>query len=185
MDKNISLKSVISNINEQKDYKTEIKIEKYIPIMDKDIICRKFLLKKNMFDFEIMDAVTAAIELEMLWKFNVLLEYTNIVVEDEDITFSNYDILDSNGFFIYIEHECYSDYIRLKSLVDSVLGISDTMVVSQILKQAGGQEFVKAANDLKQILGSENTLKEINKILDYNNPFVRKKIEELRQIDAK
>lgn len=177
MEDKISLKKVVSAIKNGEDFIKLVKIKRYIPIEEKSFILRKYLVHYDVITTNCTDSVMIATELEILMKFDVLLKYTNIECEDEDKTFENYDILCMSGFFDVVKKGCKIDFMRMRDMIKNGGALSDLSVVTAILRAANGEEVKEAAKDIINILGSKDTVKEINKILAFNNPMLAKEIK--------
>ena len=175
MDKNIKLKEILEDVKTGKDFGKKIKVRTYIPILEKGTICRKYMFGVSMLDASLLDPVLLETECEIRWKFEVLLEYTNIEVEDDDKTFDNYDTLMSCGVFDYIRRKCEWDCSKMKEFIKSAMGINDMTVVTQILRSAN--EIKSAINELKEVVGDKSIVEGLTKLLAFNDPIMNEAIE--------
>lgn len=176
MDKSIKLKEIISCIKDNKEVFRLIKTRPYIPIMEKDIICRKYMLEKSLKEETNEDPVSLSIELEILWKFEIVFKYTNVEVEEDDKTFENYDLLMSSGVFDFISKKCSYDMKKIGDLIKNACGVSDMIVVTQILKSANGTDIKKSIEEFKNVVGDKNIVDGISKILAFNDPAINQAI---------
>lgn len=177
MDKNIKLKEILEDVKTGKDFGKKIKVRTYIPILEKGTICRKYMFGVSMLDASLLDPVLLETECEIRWKFEVLLEYTNIEVEDDDKTFDNYDTLMSCGVFDYIRRKCEWDCSKMKEFIKSAMGINDMTVVTQILRSANGDEIKDAIRELKEVVGDKSIVEGLTKLLAFNDPIMNEAIE--------
>lgn len=177
MDKNIKLKEILEDVKSGKDFSKKIKVRTYIPILEKGTICRKYMFGVGMLDASLLDPVLLETECEIKWKFEVLFEYTNIEVEDDDKTFDNYDTLMSYGVFDYIRKKCDWDCTKMGDFIKSAMGINDMTVVTQILRSANGDEIKDAIRELKEVVGNKSIVEGLTKLLAFNDPIMNEAIE--------
>ena len=177
MDKNIKLKEILEDVKSGKDFSKKIKVRTYIPILEKGTICRKYMFGVGMLDASLLDPVLLETECEIKWKFEVLFEYTNIEVEDDDKTFDNYDMLMSCGVFDFIRKKCEWDCSKMGDFIKSAMGINDMTVVAQILRSANGDEIKSAINELKEVVGDKSIVEGLTKLLAFNDPIMNEAIE--------
>ena len=131
----------------------------------------------SMLDASLLDPVLLETECEIKWKFEVLFEYTNIEVEDDDKTFDNYDTLMSCGVFDFIRKKCDWDCTKMSEFIKSAMGINDMTVVTQILRSANGDEIKSAINELKEVVGDKSIVEGLTKLLAFNDPIMNEAIE--------
>lgn len=177
MDKNIKLKEILEDVKTGKDFGKKIKVRTYIPILEKGAICRKYMFGVSMLDASLLDPILLETEYEIKWKFEVLFEYTNIEVEDDDKTFDNYDTLMSCGVFDFIRKKCDWDCTKMSEFIKSAMGINDMTVVTQILRSANGDEIKSAINELKEVVGDKSIVEGLTKLLAFNDPIMNEAIE--------
>lgn len=177
MDKNIKLKEILEDVKTGKDFGKKIKVRTYIPILEKGTICRKYMFGASMLDASLLDPILLETEYEIKWKFEVLFEYTNIEVEDDDKTFDNYDTLMSCGVFDFIRKKCDWDCTKMSEFIKSAMGINDMTVVTQILRSANGDEIKSAINELKEVVGDKSIVEGLTKLLAFNDPIMNEAIE--------
>ena len=177
MDKNIKLKEILEDVKAGNDFGKKIKVRTYIPILEKGTICRKYMFGVSMLDASLLDPVLLETECEIKWKFEVLFEYTNIEVEDDDKTYDNYDMLMSCGVFDFIRKKCEWDCSKMGDFIKSAMGINDMTVVTQILRSANGDEIKSAINELKEVVGDKSIVEGLTKLLAFNDPIMSEAIE--------
>lgn len=168
-----NLDVVFSELESGKSLNQIIDLREYIPILEKSLITRKYVLKKTLMDTEVFDAVTLAVELEVMFAFEVLLQYTNIEITENEKTFSIYDKLSNIGLFQLVEEKCHRDYIKIKELATRSLGINDTMAFANILKNYDSTNLENGLKELKEVLSNKEMIKEINKLLAFNDPSMK------------
>lgn len=185
MDKNIKIKEIIADVKAGNNFADKVKIRRYIPILEKGDIARNYLFKVNSMNLDLMDPVTKATETEMLWRFNVLLEFTNIKVDDDDITFENYDVLSSSGIFDHIKEECGLDFTKMEKFIMETMMFSRNDFMSDMLKSANGDNLKESLKEFKEILGDKELVNKMSEIIAFNDPIAKAEIEKAKAVVAK
>lgn len=185
MDKNIKIKEIIADVKAGNNFADKVKIRRYIPILEKGDIARNYLFKVNSMNLDLMDPVTKVIESEMLWRFNVLLEFTNIKIDDDDITFENYDILSSSGIFDHIKEECGLDFTKMEKFIMETMMFSRNDFMSDMLKSANGDNLKESLKEFKEILGDKELVNKMSEIIAFNDPIAKAEIEKAKAGVAK
>lgn len=185
MDKNIKIKEIIADVKAGNNFADKVKVRRYIPILEKGDIARNYLFKVNSMNLDLMDPVTKATETEMLWRFNVLLEFTNIKVDDDDITFENYDVLSSSGIFDHIKEECGLDFTKMEKFIMETMMFSRNDFMSDMLKSANGDNLKESLKEFKEILGDKELVNKMSEIIAFNDPIAKAEIEKAKAGVAK
>lgn len=185
MDKNIKIKEIIADVKSGNNFADKVKIRRYIPILEKGDIARNYLFKVNSMNLDLMDPVTKVTETEMLWRFNVLLEFTNIKVDDDDITFENYDVLSSSGIFDHIKEECGLDFTKMEKFIMETMMFSRNDFMSDMLKSANGDNLKESLKEFKEILGDKELVNKMSEIIAFNDPIAKTEIEKAKAGVAK
>ena len=185
MDKNIKIKEIIADVKAGNNFADKVKIRRYIPILEKGDIARNYLFKVNSMNLDLMDPVTKVIESEMLWRFNVLLEFTNIKIDDDDITFENYDVLSSSGIFDHIKEECGLDFTKMEKFIMETMMFSRNDFMSDMLKSANGDNLKESLKEFKEILGDKELVNKMSEIIAFNDPMAKAEIEKAKAGAAK
>lgn len=185
MDKNIKIKEIIADVKAGNNFADKVKIRRYIPILEKGDIARNYLFKVNSMNLDLMDPVTKVTETEMLWRFNVLLEFTNIKVDDDDITFENYDVLSSSGIFDHIKEECELDFTKMEKFIMETMMFSRNDFMSDMLKSANGDNLKESLKEFKEILGDKELVNKMSEIIAFNDPIAKAEIEKAKAVVAK
>lgn len=185
MDKNIKIKEIIADVKAGNNFADKVKIRRYIPILEKGDLARNYLFKVNSMNLDLMDPVTKVIESEMLWRFNVLLEFTNIKIDDDDITFENYDILSSSGIFDHIKEECGLDFTKMEKFIMETMTFSRNDFMSDMLKSANGDNLKESLKEFKEILGDKELVNKMSEIIAFNDPIAKAEIEKAKAGAAK
>lgn len=180
MDKNIKIKEIIADVKAGNNFADKVKIRRYIPILEKGDIARNYLFKVNSMNLDLMDPVTKVIESEMLWRFNVLFEFTNIKVDDDDITFENYDVLSSSGIFDHIKEECGLDFTKMEKFIMETMMFSRNDFMSDMLKSANGDNLKESLKEFKEILGDKELVNKMSEIIAFNDPIAKAEIEKAK-----
>lgn len=185
MDKNIKIKKIIADVKAGNNFADKVKVRRYIPILEKGDIARNYLFKVNSMNLDLMDPVTKVTETEMLWRFNVLLEFTNIKVDDDDITFENYDVLSSSGIFDHIKEECGLDFTKMEKFIMETMMFSRNDFMSDMLKSANGDNLKESLKEFKEILGDKELVNKMSEIIAFNDPIAKAEIEKAKAGVAK
>ncbi len=185
MDKNIKIKEIIADVKAGNNFAGKVKVRRYIPILEKGDIARNYLFKVNSMNLDLMDPVTKVTETEMLWRFNVLLEFTNIKVDDDDITFENYDVLSSSGIFDHIKEECGLDFTKMEKFIMETMMFSRNDFMSDMLKSANGDNLKESLKEFKEILGDKELVNKMSEIIAFNDPIAKAEIEKAKAGVAK
>lgn len=185
MDKNIKIKEIIADVKAGNNFVDKVKVRRYIPILEKGDIARNYLFKVNSMNLDLMDPVTKVTETEMLWRFNVLLEFTNIKVDDDDITFENYDVLSSSGIFDHIKEECGLDFTKMEKFIMETMMFSRNDFMSDMLKSANGDNLKESLKEFKEILGDKELVNKMSEIIAFNDPIAKAEIEKAKAGVAK
>lgn len=185
MDKNIKIKEIVADVKAGNNFADKVKVRRYIPILEKGDIARNYLFKVNSMNLDLMDPVTKAIESEMLWRFNVSLEFTNIKVDDDDITFENYDVLSSSGIFDHIKEECGLDFTKMEKFIMETMMFSRNDFMSDMLKSANGDNLKESLKEFKEILGDKELVNKMSEIIAFNDPIAKAEIEKAKAGVAK
>ena len=185
MDKNIKIKEIIADVKAGNNFADKVKVRRYIPILEKGDIARNYLFKVNSMNLDLMDPVTKVTETEMLWRFNVLLEFTNIKVDDDDITFENYDVLSSSGIFDHIREECGLDFTKMEKFIMETMMFSRNDFMSDMLKSANGDNLKESLKEFKEILGDKELVNKMSEIIAFNDPIAKAEIEKAKAGVAK
>ena len=180
MDKNIKIKEIIADVKAGNNFADKVKVRRYIPILEKGDIARNYLFKVNSMNLDLMDPVTKVTETEMLWRFNVLLEFTNIKVDDDDITFENYDVLSSSGIFDHIKEECGLDFTKMEKFIMETMMFSRNDFMSDMLKSANGDNLKESLKEFKEILGDKELVNKMSEIIAFNDPIAKAEIEKAK-----
>lgn len=185
MDKNIKIKEIIADVKAGNNFADKVKVRRYIPILEKGDIARNYLFKVNSMNLDLMDPVTKVTETEMLWRFNVLLEFTNIKVDDDDITFENYDVLSSSGIFDHIKEECGLDFTKMEKFIMETMMFSRNDFMSDMLKSANGDNLKESLKEFKEILGDKELVNKMSEIIAFNDSIAKAEIEKAKAVVAK
>lgn len=185
MDKNIKIKEIVADVKAGNNFADKVKVRRYIPILEKGDIARNYLFKVNSMNLDLMDPVTKVTETEMLWRFNVLLEFTNIKVDDDDITFENYDVLSSSGIFDHIKEECGLDFTKMEKFIMETMMFSRNDFMSDMLKSANGDNLKESLKEFKEILGDKELVNKMSEIIAFNDPIAKAEIEKAKAGVAK
>lgn len=185
MEKNIGLKDIIKVASNNEDWTKKVRVRPYIPIVEKGTVCRKYMLDFEMMNNGISDSVFLALQQELLWKFDVLFEYTNVSIEKEDKTYANYDLCTTYGIFDYIHKLCETDYVKMRNMIDKSTGIENVNTVFTLLSGFALDETVKSLKETVSQLKDEKLIEQLNDLVAFNNPALAQFVEANRMREVK
>jgi hypothetical protein len=142
------------NETEYKGFLEKIIIYNYIPLITKTKLIMGLSVYKTMFSDGYPEFVAA--EVEKLKVFGLLLAYTNILIEEDENTYENYDDFILFGFYDLIKDRVEQDYNRLEKMFDNFVSTSNLLAVGSKL----------ALLDTESLQQNTDTINELIKGLD-------------------
>ena len=167
----MTIKNLIEIIGNNGECKN-IEIKKYLSIKEKDFVLRKFMIKYSLKDLMGCDPVSISVEAEMMYLFYILFAFTDIEVDEEDITFENYDLIKKSDFTQYLKHEIGEDYYILLNMAKECVSIKNISEIYQVLSLFNSDKFKDELDAFKKMIENVN-INEINKLLVFNNPLLK------------
>lgn len=159
--------------------KENLKIEKYIPIVDKyattKILSKVILdLAENINYNDSLETNYIYIKYDIYTTLTIFCKYINIDIEDVDKTSANYDIIFSSGLFDGIMKYCQTDYNRSKEIVDRIVGIEDISIYRELGRIMNSDTYFERLKKTQKILNgiSFKKYETLEKISEINNPLV-------------
>lgn len=159
--------------------KENLKIEKYIPIVDKyataKILSKVILdLAENINYNDSLETNYIYIKYDIYTTLTIFCKYINIDIEDVDKTSANYDIIFSSGLFDGIMKYCQTDYNRSKEIVDRIVGIEDISIYRELGRIMNSDAYFERLKKSQKILNgiSFKKYETLEKISEINNPLV-------------
>lgn len=159
--------------------KENLKIEKYIPIVDKyataKILSKVILdLAENINYNDSLETNYIYIKYDIYTTLTIFCKYINIDIEDVDKTSANYDIIFSSGLFDGIMKYCQTDYNRSKEIVDRIVGIEDISIYRELGRIMNSDAYFERLKKSQKFLNGISLKKyeTLEKINEINNPLV-------------
>lgn len=181
------LLQALPKIVTKKWVKENIKINKYINIVDKyatsKIIANLLLNQLSEYaEKEDYGMNYVYIKYDIYTNMTIFSKYININIKDEEKTSTNYDLIFSSGLFDIVMETCKNDYDRFIQIIDRMIGIEDFSVYREISRALTSDKYFERLEKSQKILNKISlkkyeTLKQIN---DFNNPIMKQMLEVLK-----
>lgn len=159
--------------------KENLKIEKYIPIIDKyataKILSKIILdLAENINYNDSLETNYVYIKYDIYSTLTILCKYINVDIEDIDKTSANYDSVFSSGLFDAVMKYCQADYNRSKEIVDRIVGIEDISIYRELGRIMNSDAYFERLKKSQKILNGISLKKyeTLEKINEINHPLV-------------
>lgn len=159
--------------------KENLKIEKYISIVDKyataKILSKIILdLAENINYNDSIETNYIYIKYDIYSTLTILCKYINVEIEDIDKTSVNYDKVFSSGLFDVVMKYCQTDYNRSKEIVDRIVGIEDISIYRELGRIMNSDAYFERLKKSQKILNGISLKKyeTLEKINEINNPLV-------------
>lgn len=189
LNKNISKKEFEDKLN------MSLEVSSYINIIDKYAIIRKmsgYIDEKYFNDIlagtSNEDIYFLYMQYDIIKLFSILFEYTNILISITDMTFDNYDLIFKSGLYDYIYSRCHEDYDRFSESFDDSIGFKNTIILKQLSYFFSENEnygkFADAIEAFDKTIRSKKNKETINnivKIMEFNNPRMAEIINESKE----
>ena len=169
-------KSMIENdITEEKTRKflDGIKIYGYIPIAKKFEYAEMINAMDLFADTADFPSSYVAAKLEVIRKMLAIKYYTNVDVENDEMTFANYDMLMSSGLYDILSKPFEKDYKRLCDVVRDSIGIRNITDVSSMLASYNHKQVTKDIKEINKLFDNNEDFKNVLEILKFNNPYIK------------
>lgn len=161
----------------------QIKIRKYIPLIEKNNIIRRLISMLDSVNLADTDAADFTTNQSLHYLFNIILAYTNLEHSYEDITISNYDAIMKSGFIDSILDECESDYKRFISMLEEAMSYKNIFNINSIMNTIDATDIEEKTKYLTDIMSDEKIINNIEKIMAYNDPNMKVLQNELMSFD--
>lgn len=169
-------KSMIENdITEDKvsSYLDGIKIYGYVSVAKKFEYAETINAMDLFADTADLPSSYVAAKLEVIKKMLAIKFYTNVEVDNDDMTFENYDMLMSSGLYDVLSQPFEKDYNRLCDVVKDSIGIRNITDVTSMLASFNHKQAVKDLKEFKKLLNDKEDMNNILEILKFNNPLMK------------
>lgn len=192
MEEKVMLSEVIQKCKEFDKGETEkevldelgsrIIVRTYLPIVDKMEILYDFYFSKSSL-FSSIEGQMIEFEVKKFWK--ILLKYTNIEIDDEELcSLENYDLC-FPMIHDYIAQFCYPDYKRTCEMVSNYTTMISMKIIASYFEEMDAntlEENNKETRELlKDIAKDKELISELNNLLIFNDPNTKKMIERLKR----
>lgn len=157
----------------------DLMISSYISINDKTMILMEFF--NNVYDSNV--AAITVNQFETMKLFGILLAYSNIVVEADDLTMENYDWFMMNNLDDIILEVCYRDYERFIQMFESMININGMLSLNASLDNINSDEVatnLKAIEDLFKGLDPD-VLESLSTISTMADPSTHEIVEKIKE----
>lgn len=159
--------------------KENLKIEKYLPVVDKyataKILSKIILdLAENVNYNDSLETNYIYIKYDIYTTLTIFCKYINVNIEDIDKTSTNYDKVFSSGLFDCVMKYCQIDYDRSKEVVDRIVGIEDISIYRELGRIMNSDAYFERLKKSQKILNGISLKKyeTLEKINEINNPLV-------------
>ena len=171
------------NQEELEAWGNTIQIQLYIPVASKGVYAKK-VVEECFYSDDIGVKIT---QLEMNKFWYILLKYTNIYTENEDLfTIDNYDILyPVIGY--WLKSIVQEDYNVIMKMIDQMLNYANVVMMSnsiEELSQVDLKAMVKSNKDIQKILKQPELVKDLATIMQHSSSEEMKEIINTVQKEA-
>lgn len=157
------------SLEELRKWGDKVVFKKYLPIATKTLLVSKVMYSNYYSE----DLTQRMIELQMYKFFDILLAYTNIVVEDTDVNVDNYDICNSilGDWLLTYSAIDYSKTIELLNDYMNYNNIEQIVSTGEIINNVSLTEYNQVQKDFMNKMDSNpEMLKDMIDILKLNDP---------------
>lgn len=163
--------SGLISANDLKEYfENNVKIKKYIRLMDKHAIVLNVISHLNVVEGGALDGAELAIEKSFVMFYDVLLKYTNLEIEDEYRNFDYYDIFLEAGIDSFIKNVCNDDYLRAVELIDTTKDYNNLTFLSKLFEGMDSDKLYSSLEKIDELMKNEENMNKIVEIMKFNNP---------------
>lgn len=169
-------KSMIENdITEDKvrQYLNGIKIYGYISVAKKFEYAEMINAMDLFADTAEFPSSYIAAKLEVIRKMLAIRYYTNVDVDNEDMTFENYDILMASGLYDVLAEPFKKDYVRLYDITKDSISIRNMTDVNSMLASYNHKQVKKDIKEINKLLTESEGYRNLIELLKFNNPSVK------------
>lgn len=178
------LKNGMSIEEYKKWVEDNIKFKQYIPISEKLVIVEKVNFYSSMEEAQDVTPSVYAYRLEKSRFFNSVIPYTNIIIQDIDKTDEVYDMLNIMNIE-YLVKKKTADYGVLFDMITNAINHANTSYIYNAMKQFDSQVQNEQIDKLQSVLSDKETIDKVHKILEFNDPSIKKYRSEMQSIMSK
>lgn len=169
-----------------------IKVSDYITLNTKRIMTDFFFLK---IEDSQEDFVQLSYQFELFSIMIILILYTNIELEEDDVIPESYDIIIESKLYDYIKFYCEEDFIRFVNMAERAIQFKTTKIIDEF-GALDENTLDNGINKLKELFGEmkQEDLTLMKDIVSFNDPALLNlknkiyesiNIEHLKEIDKK
>lgn len=161
---------------------SRITVKSYLPILDKMGILYDFYFSKSSL-FSTIEGKIIENEVKKFWK--ILLKYTNIEIDNEDLcNFDNYDLC-FPMLHDYIAQFCYLDYDRTCRMVAENMMMAMIKIISTYFEELDSDTLKENSTQIEKlmqtIIENKKLISELNSLVIFNDPKTKEMIENLKK----
>lgn len=163
--------SGLISANDLKEYfEHNVKIKKYIRLMDKHAIVLNVISHLNVVEGGALDGAELAIEKSFVMFYDVLLKYTDLEIADEYRNFDYYDIFLEAGIDSFIKEICNNDYLRIIELINTSKDYNNLTFLSKLFENMDSDKLYSSLEKIDELIKNEDNMSKIIEIMKFNNP---------------
>lgn len=146
----------------------------YIPTVEKGLIANNAYKKaismynpnENNFSF--------GTEVYFTLNFMILMAYGDILYEEKDMTYSNYDKLCLYGIRNFVLSNCKDDYREFYEILNFMISFTMYDAIVKATSISNIDEFKNAVAELDSLVADDRKVKTLREYIEYNHPELKK-----------
>lgn len=151
-------------------FDNNVKVKKYIRLMDKNSIVLNIVSHLNIIEGGVLDGIEVAIEKSFVMFYDVLLKYTNLEINEEYRNFDYYDIFVEAGIDSFIKNTCNDDYLRVVELINTTKDYNNLTFISKLFEGMDSDKLYSSLEKIDELIKNEENMNKIIEIMKFNNP---------------
>lgn len=146
----------------------------YIPTVEKGLIANNAYKKaismynpnENNFSF--------GTEVYFTLNFMILMAYGDILYDEKDMTYSNYDKLCLYGIRNFVLSNCKDDYREFYEILNFMVSFTMYDAIVKATSISNIDEFKNAVAELDSLVADDRKVKTLREYIEYNHPELKK-----------
>lgn len=146
----------------------------YIPTVEKGLIANNAYKKaigmynpnENNFSF--------GTEVYFTLNFMILMAYGDILYDEKDMTYSNYDKLCLYGIRNLVLSNCKDDYREFYEILNFMISFTMYDAIVKATSISNIDEFKNAVAELDSLVADDRKVKTLREYIEYNHPELKK-----------
>lgn len=146
----------------------------YIPTVEKGLIANNAYKKtigmynpnENNFSF--------GTEVYFTLNFMILMAYGDILYDEKDMTYSNYDKLCLYGIRNFVLSNCKDDYREFYEILNFMISFTMYDAIVKATSISNIDEFKNAVAELDSLVADDRKVKTLREYIEYNHPELKK-----------